>query len=298
MAGKSGDLVYALPVIKALARQHGPVTLVTSAMCYQIVPLLWEQSYIKDVVMDYDHAYSMHNGSVEPWAYFAPGEGINLSPQPAMYRPDAPVPWTLAYAEIAGIGELTANDKMALPSLWNHRQWYWEHTVRVGVNIGGNSTWKPPQTCVLAPESESIKTVPLWVWAKVAGHLKQEFRVIVVGTRPTDDFRGVEGVIDLRGYTTACSVARLLAEATLAITTISLPFQLSRHAGTPTFCLQDQYLERSIPIDTPYRYYTSDRWQDLVNDAIQLAAKPQTTLWSPSDLEAIRAGDVAALAAR
>lgn len=280
--GKAGDLIYALPVMKALARQNGgKITIVTSALCYQIVPLLWEQSYIADVEMDYKHSYKMENGAVEPWAYFAPGEGINLSPQPSMYRPNAPVPWTLAYAEIAGIKELTTTDKIALPSLWNHRQWFWEHQV----NYEDKSAWKPPPTVVLAPESESLKTAPMWIWAKIAHNLIDDFKVIVVGQHR--DLSFLSPVIDLRGVTTMPTVGRLLAEAHVVVSSLSLPFHIARHAGTPTFCLQDQILGRSMPIDSPYIFYTTDKWERMVEHIKTFAPgkQPRTTLYDDRDLK-------------
>lgn len=284
MAGKQGDLIYALPVIKALAREHGPVHLVTSALCYQLVPLLWEQPYIADVEMDYARAYKMENGSVEPWAYFTPGEGLNLSPQPCMYRPDAPVPWTLAYAEIAGVPKLTPHDKIALPSLWNHRQWYWEHRVE----IDGKPTWQPPPTCILAPESQSLKCIPLWIWHKVAARLAEDFSVIVIGEQ--QDGRWPPGVVDLCGLTTVGSAAKLLAEAHVAICANSLPWHLARHAGTPTFCFQDQYLERCVPVDTPASFYPAEQWEHMVEAARRFAPghDPKTTLWRVEDLMALR----------
>lgn len=280
-AGKMGDLIYALPVMKALSRERGEkVHLITSALCFQLVPLLWEQSYIQNVEMDYSRSYCMRNGSVEPWAVLSPGEGINLSPQPSMYRPDAPVSWTMAYAEIAGIKELTLKDKIALPSLWNHRQWYWEHVIKVE----GKPEWRPPETVVLAPESESIRTVPLWVWHDLAKQLRESFMVIVVGMQTEEPYFDLPGIRDLRGLTTLASAAKMMAEACAVVSTISLPFQIARHAGTPTFCLQDQYLERCIPVDTPYRWYVSNRLDDLVDEIFFLKREQRTTLWSDKDI--------------
>lgn len=283
--GKNGDLIYALPVIKALARLRGErVTLVTSALCYQLVPLLWAQPYIADVVMDYDRAYETQEGSIIPWDVLRPEEGINLSPQPAMYRPNAPVQWTAAYMEIAGVKELTPRDKVALPTLWNHRQWYWEHEIEQK----GRPSWKPPRTVVLAPESQTLKTNPLWCWREVADALLKKASVFVVGEKRTDDFKGLP-VYDLRGVTTVCSMANLLAEATLVISSNSLPWHLARHAGTPTFCFQDQYLERCIPLDTPYVFYTSDNRKGMIDDALGLIANPRTTLLSEKELKRLEA---------
>lgn len=291
MAGKMGDLVYALPVVKALARQHGPLTLVTSALCYQLVPLLWEQSYLADVEMDYTRSYKMENGSIEPWAILSVSEGINLSPQPALYRLGAPVPWTLAYAQIAGVDVLTPKDMVAFPTLWNHRQWYWEHTV----TTQGAKEWKPPATCIIAPETEGLRPIPLWAWGNVIEELSNYFRVIVIGTHMTKipfTSNGVPRYIDLRGLTTVSTIARLLAEAHVAICANSLPWHLARHAGTPTFCFQDQYVDRCTPVDTPYCFFTSEQWKSLVEFAITLAPEntPVTTLWPKEKLDAIAHG--------
>ena len=52
-AGKMGDLIYALPVLRALARlKQDKVRLMTSGMVVPMVPLLWEQPYIDDVDVD------------------------------------------------------------------------------------------------------------------------------------------------------------------------------------------------------------------------------------------------------
>lgn len=286
MAGKQGDLIYSLPVIKALARQHGKITLVTSALCYGLVPLLWEQPYLADTEMDYSRSYKMEAGSVVPWNVLSPEEGINLSPQPSMYRPNAPVQWTHAYAEIAGVKKLEPRDKIALPTLWNHRQWYWEHVVKAG----SGKPWAPPKTAVLAPESETLKTIPLSYWKKLALRLAPHFdAVFVVGTRPDDTFERIPAVRDLRGLTTVSSMARLLAEAHVVICANSLPWHLARHAGTPTLCWQDQYLERCVPVDTPYAFYTAGQLEDVVKDAASLAEHPRTTLMHPHDLKELEA---------
>ena len=279
--GKNGDLIYALPVIKALARAHGPITLMTSVLCYQLVPLLYEQPYLKDVEMIYGEA-RITKGVVEPWAVLSPEEGINLSLQPAMYRPDAPVSWTMCYAEIAGIKELTVNDKIALPTLWNHRQWYYEHEVK----YDGKKPWQPPQTVVLAPESETLKCIPLSYWQDVARKFK-DYSVIVIGQN-RESVKWHEKVTDLRGMTTISSAARLVAEARLFIGSMSLPFNLARQAGTPSFVFQDQYLERCIPVDTPFRYYTSANLDKMVADGLGIIKAGLTTLWNQSDLKLIK----------
>jgi len=255
----------------------------TSALVYQLVPLLWQQSYIKDVEMDYSRSYKITDNSIDPWAILSPEEGINLSPQPAMYRPDAPIPWTLAYAEIAGIKEMTLKDRIALPSLWNHRQWYWEHEVKAE----GKKPWKPPKTCVIAPESETLKCIPVWLWEKVAFQLLKYFKIIIVGTGSLGFYD--RRFVDLRGKTSVATIAPILAEAHLVICANSLPWHLARHAGTPTFCFQDQYLERCTPVDTPSIFYRSEDWQGMVEAAIDLSKNPRTTLIDEKDLEIIKA---------
>ena len=287
--GKMGDIIYALPVVKALSRIHGKITLVTSPLAFGLVPLLWEQPYLQDVEMDYSRPYKIDDGGcMDPWQVLGPDEGINLSPQPAMFRHNSPVSWTHAYAEIAGLAALTVKDRIALPTLWNHRQWFWEHDVETEGKDGSKRKWVPPRTCVLAPESQTLKTIPLWMWVRIAKVLRKRFYVIVVGERRSDDFPNGD-VIDLRGMTTVPSMARILAEATLVIAANSLPWHLARHSGTPTFCFQDQYIERCTPIDTPYAFYTAELWERMCEDAIMFADKPVTTLWNPKDLKEIEA---------
>ena len=147
----------------------------------------------------------------------------------------------------------------------------------------------PPKTLVLAPESETLKTIPLFYWQSLAKKLSKHFTVLVVGTRPDDTFDVVGNLRDLRGLTTISSVARLLAEAHLVIAANSLPWHLARHAGTPVFCWQDQYLERCTPVDTPYVFYTASQLDRMAEDAVQFAEEPRTTLWSPRDLKEIEA---------
>ncbi len=224
-----------------------------------------------------------------PWNILSPEEGINLSPQPSMYRPNAPVPWTFAYAEIAGVKQLEMRDKIALPTLCNHRQWYWEHTVKNEQKDGSDKTWAPPKTCVLAPESQTLKCIPMWIWQKVAKVLSRHFHVIVIGENRNADFAHTPDVTDLRGLTTVSSAARILAEAHVAITANSLPWHLARHAGTPTFCFQDQYIERCTPVDTPFAFFTGDKWQEMCEAAKELAAHPRTTLWSDAELRELEA---------
>lgn len=279
--GKNGDLIYALPVIKALARRNGgKIDIFTSGLCFQIVPLLMEQPYIGNVEMDYTRSYKITENCLDPWAVLPPEEGMNLSPQPAMYRPDAPVCWTNAYGEVAGIKELTFYDRIALPTLLNHRLWYYGHRVE----YQDNRKWTPPMTCVIAPESETLKCAPWWVWRKIAERMQKELQVVFIGQRRDDP--APAGAIDLRGHTTVSSIARLLAEARVVVCANSLPWHLSRHAGTPTITLQDQVLERCTPVDTPSYLYTSANWEKLCEDALWLANN-RMTMWTNKELDRI-----------
>lgn len=94
-------------------------------------------------------------------------------------------------------------------------------------------------------------------------------------------------VTDLRGMTTVSLAARFLAEARLFIGSMSLPFNLARHSGTPSFVYQDQYLERCIPVDTPYRYYTSANFNKMIDEGDAIIKSGITTLWNESDLRLI-----------
>ncbi len=280
--GKNGDLVYALPVIKALARIRGePITIFTSPLCYQIVPLLWEQPYIKDVEIDYSRSYKIKDNCIDPWNVLEYPD-LNLSPQPAMYRPSSPRPYTHAYMEIAGIETLEIKDRIAFPTLWNHRQWYWEHKVE----YADKPTWTPPKTVVLAPESESLKTVPNQLWDEISISLSYHYDVYIVGQqRGSWSYRNT--IHDLRGLTTVSSMARLLAEAHAVISSPSLPFHIARHCGTPTFAFCITSFERFNPIDTPFKYVVPENWKPMVDEIISFAEKPVTTWWKKRDLDII-----------
>ena len=122
--GKMGDLMYALPVLRALHRTTGQkVQLMTSGACWQLAPLLWEQPYIGDVELDDSQAHAIQENIFPGWEFFKAGEGLNLSLQPSYFEPTAPVSWTRCYMQAAGISELTDSDCVALPSLVNHRRW-------------------------------------------------------------------------------------------------------------------------------------------------------------------------------
>ena len=270
-SGKMGDVIYALPVMRALHRIFGEkIHLTTSGLCWQLVPLLWEQPYFEDVVVDETRPYSIpqDTGVSLNWDFYTEGQGINLSLQPAYYKLNAPISWTMAAAWIAGIDTLEQADFVALPSLVNHRRWY--HGVEVQYD-GKPVTLTP--TVVLAPEVESLDSAPQGTWVRIAERLHEAgFAVLVVGKQQDDAFPVY--VTDLRGVTTVASMARLIAEATVFIGAHSFPWHVARHAGTPAICLQGwrEGLRRCIPIDTvPERapWVEPDHWTAAVEWAIQ-----------------------------
>ena len=248
-SGKMGDVIYALPVMRALNRIFGEkIHLTTSGLCWQLVPLLWEQAYFEDVVVDETRPYSIpqDTGIALNWDFYAEGEGINLSLQPKYYEQESPINWTMAAARIAGIETLESSDFIALPSLVNHRRWY--HGVEVQYD-GKPVTLTP--TVVLAPEVESLDSAPQGTWVSIAKGLNEAgYAIIAVGKHRTDSLP--EYVTDLRGRTTVASMARLIAEAAVFIGAHSFPWHLARHANTPALCLQAwrEGLRRCIPIDT------------------------------------------------
>lgn len=261
-AGKMGDLIYALPVLRALARKHGPVHLTTSGLCWQLVPLLWEQPYFADVVLDETRPYGIPfdgptKGITTNWEYYQDGEGINLSLQPKHYDLDCPINWTWAYAKIAGVTEFEAGDYVGLPSLVNHRRWFYG----VQVALDGKAQHLP-RTVVVAPEVETLEAADAQTWMKLIDGLADDFRVVVVGTKKDFDYRQAlyvwrEGrpvdIMDLRGLTTVPTLARVIAEASAFIGAHSFPWHLARMARTPAICLQHfrEGLRRCIPMDTP-----------------------------------------------
>lgn len=270
-SGKMGDVIYALPVMRALNRIFGEkIHLTTSGLCWQLVPLLWEQPYFEDVVVDEMRAYSIpqDTGVSLHWDFYAEGEGINLSLQPKYYDLDSPINWTMAAARIAGVGTLESADFVTLPSLVNHRRWY--HGVKV-VYDGKPVTMAP--TVVLAPEVESLASAPQGTWRRIAELLHDtHLRVIMIGKHQTDLMP--DYVTDLRGLTTVASMARIIAEASVFIGAHSLPWHLARHSGVPALCLQGwrEGLRRCVPVDTLPElapWVEPDRWDSAVEWAIQ-----------------------------
>lgn len=263
-AGKMGDIIYVLPVLRALSRIHGcGIHLTTSGLCWQLVPLLWEQSYIDDVALDEDRAYQIpfETGITTHWEYYRPHEGYNLSLQPKHYQSNCPISWTRAAAWLCGLDPDTTfehSDFVGLPSLVNHRNWHHQVDVRIdGAKIGLT------KTMVVAPEVETLASADDVIWLKLMTGLMQEgWTVLLVGRRPEPDYfrklpwtlREEAGLFrDLRGCTTVSSLARLIAEAAGFIGAHSLPWHLARQAGTPAVCLQGwrEGLRRCIPLDTP-----------------------------------------------
>lgn len=256
-AGKMGDVIYSLPVLRALARTFSEkIHLTTSGMCWQLVPLLWEQPYIEDVVVDETRPYSIPPGGVTTnWEFYRNGEGINLSLQPKHYEDICPINWTLASAWIGGVG-LKPADYIGLPTLVNHRNWHRQVEVHYD---GVRQTLSP--TIILAPEVESLSPADDEIWVKIIAELLElEYRVLVIGRHrqstleascPTWIFDS-PNLVDLRGLTTVASAARLIAEAHGFIGAHSLPWHLARQAGTPAICLQTwrEGLRRCVPIDS------------------------------------------------
>jgi len=256
-AGKMGDLIYCLPVLRALHRTTGErIHLTTSGLCYQLGPLLEEQSYIAEVVVDDTRPYKLTNGETTNWEFYAPGEGLNLSLQPTMFRPEAPIPWTLAYAEVAGV-TLEPADYVAFPSLVNHRRWFQAHQV----SFDGVPSRQTP-TAIIAPDGETMTSAHWMIWRDLINALSPQYTVFLVGKTKSMSF---DNARDLLGLTTVSTMARLIAEATLFIGAHSAPWQIARHTEVPAVCLGPRRaLQRSIPIDTPWHWYEPEQWREAV----------------------------------
>ena len=280
-AGKMGDLIFALPVFRALRRIHGqPIHLTTSGLCWQLVPLLWEQPYFADVVLDDTRPYGIpfETGVTTNWEYYTREEGLNLSLQPKHQDQDCPISWTRSYAWLAGLDPWTCfepADLVSLPTLVNHRNWHYGIDVRLD-----GQEQALPRIIVVAPEVETLESASEETWTRVMDRLMDDgYTVVLVGTQPTPDYtvhlhawRHVPPVLfrDLRGLTTVPVLAKLIAEATAFIGAHSLPWHLARLAGTPAVCLQHwrEGLRRCLPIDTPAErcpWVEPDRWAAAVN---------------------------------
>ena len=267
-AGKMGDLVYALPVVRALARDYGPVHLITSGHCWQMVPLLWEQPYIDDVELDGERSYEILDSKIwNHWQYFDNGNGVNLSPQPNFYEPTSPIPWTLCYLRTASLQlhkevKLTQEDFVVFPTLVNHRRWL--HATEVEIN---GKVQELPKTVIIAPEVESLEpwfeelTALLWTKLKSA-----DFVPLVVGTKKAELYG------DMRQLTTVPVLARLIADARGFIGAHSFPWHLARHSETPAVCIQKwrDGLRRCLPIDTSAYWYEPEDWEKGVDKLLEM----------------------------
>jgi len=251
--GKMGDLMYALPVLRALARLRGEkVSLLTSGACWQLAPLLWEQPYIGDVELEDTKAHEIvpiDRGAIYPhWEWYRPGEGVNLSLQPSYFTDDAPVSWTHCYMKAAGITELTHGDCVALPSLVNHRRWLY------GIDVVSNGVkMETPKTIVLAPETDTLDELMPDIWDHIGMQcIEAGFEPIFVGTRNLGSFADGNNFVDLRGLTSVPVLARLIAESRGFIGAHSFPWHLARHSEVPSVCLQTwrEGLRRCLPVDT------------------------------------------------
>ena len=273
-AGKMGDLVYALPVMRAIARKTGQkIHLTTSALCFSLVPLLWEQPYFEDVVIDSSKPYKMADGVMSGWNFYDTGDGINLSPQPDFYLPDAPIPWTTCYEQVSGAGPLVEADFCAFPTLVNHRRWYFSHEIKFD--------GKPEERykrIVVATETESLDETDFSIWDEIMRSFHRKYAIILVGKKvwplPTNLH-----VKDLRGLTTVPTMARIIAEADGFIGAHSLPWHIARHSETPAVCIQKwrKGLQRCIPIDTDYNWIEPENWKDAI-DFIQHGAQTKWPL--------------------
>ena len=266
---KMGDLVYALPVLRALHRTRGEkIHLLTSGSCWQFAPLLWEQPYIAEVELDESQAHAtvpIHRGAIFPgWEFYTPQEGINLSLQPAYFSETAPVSWTCCYMQAAGIDELTDSDCVALPTLVNHRRWLY------GIDVFSNGKpIPPPNTFLIAPETDTLDEIMPSTWQSIIDQIVEAGHdVMVVGTRRFSSF---ERCLDLRGQTSVPVLSRLIAECRGFIGAHSFPWHLARHSETPAVCLQTwrEGLRRCLPIDTPYTWVEPMDWPHAVKTVLQ-----------------------------
>ena len=255
--GKMGDMVYALPVIRALARTHGPVHLTTSPLCWQMVPLLWEQPYISDVVVDDSREYKMTNGLFNFWEYYKDGEGLNISSQPKFFDIGAPLSWTLCYAQAAGVS-LQKDDFCIFPALQNQRRYLRSCDVRFD-----GKKQELGKYIVMAPETETLDSDwvedPYHVW-----RIPPDYEIVWLGlerfTVPT----------------TVPTLARIIADASGFIGAHSFPWHLARHLEVPAICLQKwrDGLKRCIPVDTPCYWYEPDNYKAAVEKLMSLIENP------------------------
>lgn len=278
-AGKSGDILYALPVMKALARIHQTkIHLMTSGLCHQLVPLLWEQPYFQDVDIDDTRPYGTEDDIMTNWDYYKDGEGINLSLQPRMKTMIEPS-WTQIYMTLCGVDALTENDCLAMPSLVNHRRWMY------GMKIALNGVEQPMhRTFIVAPEVQTLESASDDIWVKVIDRLLDHGAVMLVGQNRTIDYHAKVNawnhhqrepfLTDLRGLTTVPVLARLIAECRGFLGAHSFPWHLARQSETPAVCLQAWLpgLYRCLPVDTQYTWLEPEQWKEGVEQILQTVA--------------------------
>jgi hypothetical protein len=251
-----GDVVYALPVLRALWRLRSEkISLLLSGSAYQLAPLLWEQPFIGAVELEdtCPHAtVPIERGAIfHQWRWYEPGEGLNLSLQPNYFKDDAPISWTHNYMAAAGVTELTESDCVALPSLVNHRRWL----NGIDVELNGTKQAKP-KTIILAPETDTLDELMPSIWDSIAIQvIEAGYEPVFVGTRNRGSFVD-NNYVDLRGLTSVPVLARLIAESSGFIGAHSFPWHLARHSETPAVCVQTwrEGLRRCLPVDTPYTW--------------------------------------------
>ncbi len=271
---KMGDVMYSLPVLRALWRLRGEkISLLLSGSAYQLAPLLWEQPYVGAVELEdtCPHATTpIERGAIfHQWRWYEPGEGLNLSLQPNYFKDDAPISWTKCYMAAAGVEELTDSDCVALPSLVNHRRWI----DGIDVEINGTKQAKP-KTIILAPETDTLDELMPNIWESIIDQVVNAgYTAIVVGTRRLTGFWDedeADGRVDLRGLTSVPVLARLIAESRGFIGAHSFPWHLARHSETPAVCLQTwrEGLRRCLPVDTPYTWIEPDNYKSAVSTVL------------------------------
>ena len=283
-AGKMGDVIYALPVMKALARIHQTkIHLMTSGLCHQLVPLLWEQPYFQDVDIDDTRPYGTQDDIMTNWDYYKEGEGINLSLQPRMKTMMEPS-WTQLYMTLCGVEALTENDCLAMPSLVNHRRWMYGMTIALNGVVQ-----EMHRTFIVAPEVQTLDSAPADIWMKVIDRLLDYGVVMLVGKSRVPNYDTLVQswnqharepfLTDLRGLTTVPVLARLIAECRGFIGAHSFPWHLARQSETPAVCLQHWLpgLYRCRPVDTVYTWLEPSEWQQGVDQIVNAVTMKEET---------------------
>lgn len=75
--GRHGDILWALPTIRALATIHGPIRLVIAGEYGSLVPLLEKQVYLSEVIADPNWKV-LQTAPMTPWAAPAWASGVVL----------------------------------------------------------------------------------------------------------------------------------------------------------------------------------------------------------------------------